>query len=67
MSNFEDESQSFGSAVKARAAVLVRDGHAAPYEAIDIARRQIMAERKAAARLRQRDTLNDVLGNVGKH
>jgi len=66
MTDFESESRSFEAAVKARAAILVRDGYAAPYEAIDKARRQIMRERQAAASMRNRDKLNDIVGNLGK-
>lgn len=62
MNYFEAESKSFDRAVKERAAVLIRDGVAAPLDAIDIAVRQIMAERKAAARIRSDAKIRSILG-----
>jgi hypothetical protein len=62
MNSFEAEKQDFESAVRARAAVLIRDGYAAPYDAIEKAREQIMRERQAAARNRNKDKLQNILG-----
>lgn len=67
MNDFETERSNFEIDVKNRAAVLVRDGYAAPFDAIDMARRQIMAERKAAAQVRKHGELNNLLGGVGKN
>ena len=49
--DFDEASIEFGKQVRARAAEYVRSGQAAPFEAIDLARKAIMQERRAQSGL----------------
>lgn len=55
MSAFDLEAAIFAQLVDAKAAELVHDGVAAPWEAIALARRIILEQRKAAAETRRRE------------
>lgn len=60
---FEEETDRFEREVRALAADLVRAGRAAPFEAIDKARKQIMTERQEKYRT---DMQSFLAGKFGK-